>query len=133
MYRACMLGWRRREYVVDTPRDAADGAGLVLSLAQRRRRAVYYSAPRAAVPVSRCGLPSADRNHCSLPWHLVAQPNLFAPDLGVATTSTTSFPVSLGACKGWACLLSVSGAGCLTKALHAAFAVSFSANTRLLL
>ena len=48
-----MLGWRRREYVVDAPRDAADGAGLVLSLAQRRRRAVYYSAPRAAVPVSR--------------------------------------------------------------------------------
>ena len=66
-----MLLWRRREYVVDPPSNSADGAGLVLSLAQRRRRAVYYSAPRAAIPVSRCGLPSAGSKHCLLP-HLIS-------------------------------------------------------------
>ena len=56
-HNACTLVWRRREYVAAPPPNAAEGAGLVLSLAQRRRRAVYYSAPRAAGPVSRCKVP----------------------------------------------------------------------------
>ena len=73
MYRACMLVWRRREYVVDPPPASADGAALVLSLAQRRRRAMYYSAPRAAVPVSRCALPSAGTKHCLLPQFVSLQ------------------------------------------------------------
>ncbi len=45
---------RRREYVVDAPPGLADGGAPVLTLAQRRRRAVYYSAPAAAAPRSRC-------------------------------------------------------------------------------
>jgi hypothetical protein len=44
----------RREYVVDAPVGLADGGAPMLSLAQRRRRAVYYSAPAAAAPRSRC-------------------------------------------------------------------------------
>ena len=48
--------WHRREYVVDQPSGTSDGAALMLSHAQRRRRAVYYSAPSALVTSTRSGL-----------------------------------------------------------------------------
>lgn len=48
--------WHRREYVVDQPSGTSDGAALMLSHAQRRRRAVYYSAPSALVTPTRSGL-----------------------------------------------------------------------------
>lgn len=51
-----MQTWHRREYVVDQPSGTSDGAALMLSHAQRRRRAIYYSAPSALVTPTRSGL-----------------------------------------------------------------------------